>query len=730
MSEGMQSSVRNTFRTMERFFHPTLSLETDHAKRRALVADIGTFLAQWLTIQHGCRIETHTHRNGLRRVKQLKNGAQLIELIVEDGGSTFEQIYCKDKHGSLSLDQRIKLEKDRVKNGEWMTKILNYCEDYRELLDVLDRECSKQVFVDLAYAVAAGVVCERGGDEPVTESPEPGYFLAEEIDERVSVGGFAKKLANAIQEKVHCWLSECERAISERYFEDSYHCEESSEDKRRAKRVRCVLAEMISTHVAMEGFFCEDMCKYQGTTLNPHAFETLFSWAFDSHVREKCEVMRAVQIQELISLRAVCSTTNFETSARCICENQTSMLKMLRNIPRVLKERPGFKNSSLYLEMLIGIVRDATWHNLLLVAAQVAEWVHKVGRSQNLALSHWILESIDILEKQTLPNTNVLPTLGKVFPPMPTWTDPARASQSYVNLKACTSCSGNSSSLPKACKTVDRAYLPIPQSVELSLRLVSLVWELAGHRETYSGFFAPGHVMCSLVRQIVPLERVNTYYVKETVKSWMQAYALGQNYRNAVTEIQCFRGSILESDLRSATRQLSRWSLDDILTLSFEKSPLFLSNEWSVLDATLFSMVQTNRQNTRSTQRVMGGDNASVSLTNSAIRKALENACPVLFQIRNEARVSPSVASNEVVEFLYSIPAIRTWNRTGQELILTHEDVTAAGVDVTERLRQMSARKSLVHYGKRPSKERNVWKAMRVYTFNGYDLRTLLVPRT
>lgn len=711
-------------KTIERFFAPNTSLITENLKRRALIGDLGNFLAHWLSIRHGCRIETHTTRNGTRRIKQLLHGAQLVELIVEDGASTFEQIYCKDSHGCLSLDQRISLEKDRVKADEWMLRIKDFCEDYQMLLDVLDQECSKQAFIDLAYAVAGGLVCDEKKTDvsSYVSTPEPGYFVTENVDGRVSVGGFSRKLASAVKEKAHGWLLECERAISERYFAESHRCNETADERARSKRVRSALAEMISKHVAMDGFFeDDDLCTYRGSTLNPKAFEGLCSWIFDDRVREKCEVIREMQIKELSSLRIVCSSNDVEKSARWICECQISILKTLRNPPRVLRDRPGFKSALLYFEMLIGVVRDATLHNLVLVAAQLSEWAYKVGRAQMWRLSEWLHEGTKILEKQVLPKNNILPTLVRVFPPMPTWTDSARASQSYVNLKASQSCiSGNSSSLPKSCNILEQAYLPMPQSVEQSLRLVSMVWELAGHRETYNGFFAPGYVMCSLVRQIVPLERVNTAYVKETIESWIEAYSLGQNYRNAVAEIQCFSGSIVESDIRSAVRRLSRWSLNDILTLAFEKSPMFFSNEWALLDATLFSMGQATTKDEH---------DVSISLTNSAIRKALEHACPVLFQIRNEARVSPSVASNEAVEFLYSIPAIQQWNRLGQELILSHDDVAAAGVGVVERLREMSKTRFLVHFGKRPAKEKHIWKTMRVYTFNAHDLRMLLAPR-
>lgn len=729
----MCSLVRGDHQEVSRFFSPTWSLETDKSKRDALIKDVGVFLSKWLSISYSCSIETHTQANGKRRTKQIKNGAQLLELIVEDGGSTFEQIYCKDKHGSLSLDQRQKIETDRLTANKWMARVLNYCEDYRILLEVMDRECSKQRFIHLAYAVAAGVHTgyDNKADTLGNECAEPGYFIPEQIENNVYVGGFAKKLAKAIEEKVHDWLLKCEQSISTHYFDyidASQKREETRYEMRRSEHVRTVLSQIISKHIAMDGFFADDLRTYQGSTLRASVFENLCNFIFDAPMQEQCEDIRTMQIRNIRLLGDVCSGNNSECSAHVAYGNRESLLHTLRNIPRVLRERPGFKNAILLFEMLTEIVRGAASHNLTIVAAQIVEWANKVGISQIWQLSQWIQESIKILQTQILPQknfNNILPTLGSVCPPAPTWTDPAGAYESYMSLKANNIANNNKpSSLPKACTPIERSYLPMPRAVEQSLRLVSLVWELVGHCATYVAFFSPGHVMCSLVRQIIPLERVNTTHVQQRIRSWMEAYSLGQNYRNAVAELKGFRGSMVESDVREAVRCLSMWSLNDILSIAFEISPLFFGNEWAVLDSTLLSMgmenIFINAMHETKTR----------PLTTSTVRKALENACPVIFQIRNELRISPGVTSNELVEFLYSIPAIQRWKQDTDELVLTHEDVAAAGAHVPARLRRLSETRTLVHFGKRPKIEIHKWKHMRVYTFNGHDLRAALGPRT
>ena len=241
------------------------------------------------------------------------------------------------------------------------------------------------------------------------------------------------------------------------------------------------------------------------------------------------------------------------------------------------------------------------------------------------------------------------------------------------------------------------------------MRLVSLIWELAGHSETFTGFFSAGMVKATAVHRVIPKERVQTEFVRETVSSWRASLKLGQNYRNACAVIGAFRGSFVEHELRAACRLLSRWSLMEVLTVAFEKSPMFLQNEYQLVDAALFALPDGAR------------------CGNTTVRRVLEHALPVLFEVRSEARISPLVATGELAEFLLSIPSVRQWGRDTQELVLTHEQVAEnAGGETVGRLRSMSANRSIVHFGRLPTKLRGDYGTKKVYLFNGSDLKRVL----
>lgn len=682
---------------LERVFVPSQPIHDDGERRAALIKDVAKFLSVWLSIRHSCSIETHTQRNGTRRVKQLKDGSSLHDLIVSDGNSTFEHLFFRGEQRVLSLDQRRCVELERAALSEQICDLKGYCEDYRCLLDALEHLCQKQEYIDLAIAV--------DGDQ--------GYFVpqfvAQLADRPVFVGGFAHKLTSALEDRAVEWLGECERTVTARFFASRQAPDDvSRSDAGRSRRVHATLARMIATHASMQDAFEDDLVTRRRSPLNPAAFEELTNWIFDDSVRAQCETRREEEIQQLRALRPLCAgvARGVEVSvAHHVYENRRVLLQVLRFVPRVLVDRAGFASAELSFEMLIGIVKEATFETIALTAAQLVAWARLVGKASLFQLDRWLKDAESILRRQILPKMDILPTLACVTPPTPSWVDEAQATASYVTLKAC-------GELPKPTNSVERAYLPIPQAVERLLRLVSLVWELAAHKSTHLGFFASGHVRCSILRQIIPKERVNTDSVNSMVMSWRQLMHVGQNYRNAVTELRNFRGSLIESDLRAACRVLSNWSLDDILTVCFEKSPAFLSNEYKLLDATIFEMqLNSSAHNT------------------SIIRKGLEHACPILFELRHEARVSPHVKSNELVEFLLSIPGVRDWARTtpgAPELVLAHEDVARAGASAVARLRQLSGEHSIVHYGRRPASERGVWKAKRVYSFSGHDLAKTL----
>ena len=181
----------------------------------------------------------------------------------------------------------------------------------------------------------------------------------------------------------------------------------------------------------------------------------------------------------------------------------------------------------------------------------------------------------------------------------------------------------------------------------------------------------------------------------------LQQLSVGENYRNAIRHIRNFSGSTFENDIRTATRLVSRWSVEELMTVCCEESPLFQSSLYKILDSTLPNMVIK-----------------PASQSSGLVVRALLTARPILYQIRSEARISISCASSPIIDTLWSIPAVRKWHRNSDELVLTHADVVEGIVGSTDVFKDLSRRRTLVHYCRRGSKN--------VYIFNGHDLRKLL----
>jgi hypothetical protein len=263
--------------------------------------------------------------------------------------------------------------------------------------------------------------------------------------------------------------------------------------------------------------------------------------------------------------------------------------------------------------------------------------------------------------------------------------------------------------------------------VETILRLVSLVWEICLSATIYEGVFQPGLLLVSIVKPVVQRQRTPLQVAKTKLDSWSSRLNLGANYRNACHTLRSYRGGIIEDDVRSAVSNLSRWSLSEIFSLAFELSPLFYSSEFRLLDSTLCNMSEK-----------------APMFSTLLIRKALEHACPVIFDIRSAMRLGPGgsdpfhVRSNHFLETLNRIPKIRAWREAEMccgggtttmcdEVVLTNDDLnkSAASSDLIGQLRDLSARRTLVSYGKAPSYMRAELGYKRVFTFNCFDLRKL-----
>ena len=674
---------------------PVISIRDDLPRFKALVRDLGEFLADWLSVRYACNIETHTNMSVRKQQLRLKKGVELHELIVEDGDSTFVHMLPNRLGFESQLERRVNAESRRMQREERLKYLKGFCQDYWHFLLQLDHACRSQQFISLFEAVGA-------------EEPEYGYFCCEEIHGIVSIGGFARTLTNDVKEKVSAWLLTCENSIAELYKlnETGSVKPETLQERTKSAAVRDFLGTIISRHLSMEGMYewADGRFVRNQSAFTPKAMEQLCREILDSPTRAKCELMRRSQIAELSMLGKLCSNSDPVEKARFVCENGDALLKTLRNLPRVLRERPGFKHARIFVEMIIGIVRVSNMDCLLLIAAHIKEWTHRVGRAQMYQLSQWIEDSIQIMKRQDLPDS-MLQTLWKVCPPLPPWGDHELATTAYMGMK--------NETLPKSCNIVDRAYLPIPNSVERSLRLVSLVWELAGHPSTYKGFFSQGNLSCSLVEQVIYVEQVNVGHAGLVIEAEYAKCTIGQNYRNAVAKVQNFRGSSIENDVRVASSKLARWRLDEIMTIAYENGPLFESYECEIINATASAM-----------KRVPTMHWAGI------IRKALENACPILHGIRFDMRVCPCSTSDSFMELLMTLPAIRAWDGKSQELILSQEDASRGARGLPEQLKELSAQRRLVHLGRRPASEKSQWKHMRVYTFNGPDLRAILRRET
>jgi hypothetical protein len=238
-------------------------------------------------------------------------------------------------------------------------------------------------------------------------------------------------------------------------------------------------------------------------------------------------------------------------------------------------------------------------------------------------------------------------------------------------------------------------------------------------------------LLISIVKPVIQSHKSLLQPANVLLQTWMARLNLGKNYRNACRMFRGYRGSVIEDDVRNAVSRLSRWSLAEIISVAFELSPLFYSAEFRILDATICRMYSKPEL-----------------FSTVLIRKALEHACPVIFDIRATMRPGECpgglnnpfhARSSHFLEILHRIPKIRLWREAelqrgvviGEELVLRHRDLTtAASSGLTNHLRDLSTRNTLVHYGEAGASKRGEFGRVRVFTFNCHDLRRLYVNGT
>jgi hypothetical protein len=407
-----------------------------------------------------------------------------------------------------------------------------------------------------------------------------------------------------------------------------------------------------------------------------------------------CTISKASKLVDIVekfgsALLSVIKTLirTMETGSSCECGSLPFVKEML------------CKAHNFQLDRIASIVKSARsqtadTHCEFILAVQLGDWQGDVGPQALEALRDICDASIKALNATTLPSTGFVPTLKHLHTiPPPTWTYVPNVD---VPLEAARA------RLPPVNQRISSiSDVKIPEETMLTLRLISVVWELSACNETNEAYFTQGRVLTSAARQVTYMHYVSACFALTVLKDRLQQHLIGKNYRNAVKRMSVFKGSEFENDMRLAVQCVSRWSVQELMSVCSETSPMFRANLFRVMDATLFNMV------------------TKPSLTSAAIIvRALLTARPILIELRSEAGIDRRQPSSETIDMLMSIPAIREWDRSGSELVLTHGDVSLGLHGTTEMLKRMSAERRVVNYRRIKSK----W----VYTFNCSDLAKLL----
>ena len=687
---------------------------TNPDKIAKLIADVAEFV---------CTVAN------LKCLDALKNGAKhqsFLELIVGDGDATFSSSYgC-----SSSLYERRVDEHHRRILEERIEALCRFCDRYRFLLSAMSRtycECGMlDESIDLypivaiddlpsgGYFVRISLAEAVNGMSSISTLPQPVQWTRQSED-KVTVGGFAIELSRLLESPIEQWIKACEAKLEllvPMREDERDRVQRSNRDVYRKQALRKRLVRMLSEHIAMVGLFVASsdgpaiLLERQQSPMNTSLMETLISEFADDAVCTECEELRCNSITQLRLLLALCC--NSDDLAQLVTEHQVSFLIVLRTQPSVLVRRPGYSSCDFRFHTLRSIVMSTTSATHSLTIVQLREWRHSIGRSSIGQLERYLNEAISILTKQRFPDHGFLPTLRNMEPPPPTWCDPSGASDIYMFTR---------SSVPLVPMRSE-AYIQIPSSTEQILRLISLVWEMLAYEDTRDFFFTPGRISARFLREVISIEQVNVAFAAMTLSAWKQKCGLGQTYRHSAAAISHFRGSEIEAHIRESFSRLCNWSLVDILSVvSEEQSPSFLATQWKLIDAVSQHM------------RVLNPTGMTVQCS-SVLGRVLDVVEPIVIAIRSDTGLRSIARPHPLADLLRTIPAIRNWDGTSSELILTCDDVMQSkSTKIRELLKSLSAQHSIVHYGKlsrgRTTNDHG-YGSKRVFRFNGFDLSNVL----
>lgn len=690
------------------------STKSDH-ERAKLISDVAEFV---------CMVAN------LKCLDALKNDAKqqsFLELIVEDGAATFLSSHVR----SSNLYERRAVEHHRRILEERIEALCRFCDRYRFLLTAMSRTYFDAGMLDESidlypivaiddlpsggYFVRISLSDAVQGMSSISTLPQPVEWTKSSED-KVTVGGFALELARLLESPIERWIIACEAKIEVLVPMREDECDRfqtRSRDVYRKQALRKRLVRMLSEHIAMVGLFLASegpaiLLERQESPMNTLLMENLISDFSDETTCDECEDIRNRSIEQLQLLLMLCGNDAPEKLAQLVAKHQRLFLVVLRTPPCVLVRRPGYSSCDFRFDTLRSIVMSTTSSTHSLTTVQLREWRHSIGRSSVAQLEQFLNDAISILRKQRFPEHGFLPTLRHLEPPPPTWCDSIGASDVYIFTRA---------SVPLV-PLRSEGHLQMLSSTEQILRLISMVWEMLAYEHIRDCFFTPGRVSARYLREVISIEQVNVAFATMTLSAWKQKCWLGQTYRGAATAITHFHGSDIETHVREAFARLCNWSLVDIMSVvSEEHSPTFLATQWKLVDAVAQQMRAAN-------------PSGSTLQCSSVLGRVLDVVEPIALALRSDVGLRSIARPHPLADLLRTIPAIRRWDGTSPELILTIDDVMQSkSKRIRYLLQSLSSQNSIVRYGKLGRGREATqfgYGSKRVFRFNGHDLGAVL----
>ena len=690
-------------------------LQSDPHRMKTMISDVGKFIASFLSLRHSYHIETHTSKSWRHKIHRVNHGAELHELMTE------EAVFCGDSSGSCSGYIMEELDRTRDRIHGITVQHCNFTHEYSDFLGHLERLCSSRPFAkDVVHLKE--IVIDDETNFPTCEVVVAGYFSSIDLQCAargvVELGNFATAVSVILEDKVDAWLTDLQTSVEQSHSDCKQNGDCTMDDVKLVSFMKASLCRMIATHVSMEGCF-DAQSQTLKKVLTSSNFEDLATQTLKLF-EPRFEEIKKKRRHEMCLVQTFCTCTDANTLMVCSKQHTRSLISGLRTISWLSsfsqsgkrKLEGGSSSSSdnndstcgdvdVHVDSIIGILQTFRGHGThtgscnVVGAVQIKDWQATCGSNVLKTICSFCAEHLTFLDDVfKLPSVGFIATLRSTATiPLPRWV---ALRCSHSELRAC------KQSLPhNLSKKADMSRSLLPANFMSAFRLLSIVWEMSANTTTYDAFFNQGCVFARLAKQVVSMHQVPSCLAFTILRMQLQQLSVGENYRNAIKHIRNFNGSTFENEIRIATRLISRWSVEELMTVCCEESPLFHSSLYKILDSTLSNMVIR-----------------PASQSSGLVVRALLTARPILHQIRSEARISISCASSPVVDTLWSIPAVRKWPGNSDELLLTHADVVEGITGSADILKDLSRSRTLVHYCRRGSKN--------VYILNGHDLRKLL----